>query len=582
MKFAQPNLVNFFSSFVSQILEFINPIYLYIILVTLVAICSSFAGISVGEDISGQVNSAVQFHEGKTNLPHFHLIPSNEDLATDIEKWGIRPPGASLLPIIGLKLGASLGQSIWIFLLTFALLGGIGWIRLSKSLFLSKESLIILTIFLGLNSGLAVHSFGTMNSVLHALLPWTMIWSLKISKNLLTKNTSPFSSLITCSLFYLVLGSFCILKLSGLIAAITVGFIPIISVFFSSMSCTEKTRCTTALISCSILTLLPYTLLENINEDLNGISSDEMYSNVDYNEQSLLWGKHFVESTRGAWLALSTLGGPGYALFPVEVSHGIRNFFLQFDHFANWLNQLKINPHTLLCGTIGFLFTAMILLVFWRNRDCFHNQRQISLLIFYILPFVGFSIVSYLHGFNYTLYSTHTIEYVPILMIPIFIIWQNGTKLKGLLNLICGLCIAIPITLDAEHFINRIKNFEKSKVERKIGFSSSRYSKAIEIAEGDSNNALDIIYFLPSGNKGDLELRTRMRTISTHFAGNNFPNTEPFLTSKMINIYCIFDTQLLEKEDFKNAFDLKFPKQRSKTTILDGEVSVVKVELLPN
>ena len=51
----------------------------------------------------------------------------------------------------------------------------------------------------------------------------------------------------------------------------------------------------------------------------------------------------------------------------------------------------------------------------------------------------------------------------------------------------------------------------------KEGFSSSRFSQAIDYIENDSNNELDIIYFLPAGDMGDLVLRSKMRTIATHF-----------------------------------------------------------------
>ena len=55
----------------------------------------------------------------------------------------------------------------------------------------------------------------------------------------------------------------------------------------------------------------------------------------------------------------------------------------------------------------------------------------------------------------------------------------------------------------------------------KEGFNS-RFSQAIDYIENDSNNELDIIYFLPVGDMGDLVLRSKMRTIATHFSGDNF------------------------------------------------------------
>ena len=52
---------------------------------------------------------------------------------------------------------------------------------------------------------------------------------------------------------------------------------------------------------------------------------------------------------------------------------------------------------------------------------------------------------------------------------------------------------------------------------------------------------LDIIYFLPAGDMGDLVLRSKMRTMANHFAGGNFPNHLPYGTSKELYVYLSYD-----------------------------------------
>ena len=48
-----------------------------------------------------------------------------------------------------------------------------------------------------------------------------------------------------------------------------------------------------------------------------------------------------------------------------------------------------------------------------------------------------------------------------------------------------------------------------SSTEKERGLSSSRFSQAIEYIENDSENDLDIIYFLPAGDMGDLSFKNQ-------------------------------------------------------------------------
>ena len=335
-------------------------------------------------------------------------------------------------------------------------------------------------------------------------------------------------------LFYFCLGSFVLLKLSALIVAFTIGSLPFLFVFFDrTKNIKEKTKLVSVLLLLSCFLIIPFKLLENLNETLSGTSSNEMYSVVNYNEQSLLWGNHFTESTQGPLLLLSTLGGSGYAMSPKQISHSARDFFLQFEDFRNWTDNLLLNPHVLICGCFGLACTLLLLFLAIQNRFIFGNRNRIIFGTFFILPFLGLSVVSYKHGFNYTLYSTHTIEYFLILIFPIFILWQNAIKFRNCVKFSFGLFVAIPISIHAENFVQNLHYPQRSFEEKKLDLKQNRFSHAIKIIEQDSNNRLDVLYFMPLGNSGDLTLRTKMRTMSTHFAGDNLGKKQAFQTSRV-------------------------------------------------
>jgi len=382
--------------------------------------------------------------------------------------------------------------------------------------------------------------------------------------------------------FYLSLGSFVLLKLSALIVAFTIGSLPFLFVLFNrSKSLKEKAKLSSVLFLLSWCLIIPFNLLEIINETLSGTSSNEMYSAINYNDQSLLWGNHFTESTQGPLLLLSTLGGSGYAMTPKQISHSVRDFFLQFDGFRNWTDNLLANPHVLICGFFGLVCTSLLLFLAIQNRFIFGNKNRIIFCTFCILPFLGLSIVSHKHGFNYTLYATHTIEYFLILIFPIFLLWQNAIRFKRSVKFLFGLCIAIPLSSLAESFVRNLHSEQTSKKDIELNLNENRFSHAIESIEQDSKNSLDVLFFLPSGNSEDLILRTNMRTMAIHFAGDNLGKKLAYQTSRELNVYCAYDSQLLENKFFIESLDNKFPQGRSKTTLFSNNVIVDKINLVP-
>ena len=315
-----------------------------------------------------------------------------------------------------------------------------------------------------------------MNCVIFAIVPWMILWAKRLHTMHLSQSWSYRFLCLGYLFFYLCLGTFVLLKLSALIVAFTIGSLPFLFVLcYGSKSLKEKAKLTSVLFLLSWFLIIPFKLLENINERLSGKSSNEMYSVVNYNEQSLLWGNHFTESTKGPLLLLSTLGGSGYAMSPKQISHSARDFFLQFEDFRNWTDNLMTNPHVLICGCFGIICTSLLLFLAIQNRFIFDNRNRIIFCTFCILPFIGLSIVSYKHGFNYTLYATHTIEYFLILIFPIFLLWQNAIKFRRSVKFLFGLCVTIPMSIHAENFIQNLhypqrSTNEKSRILSRIGF----------------------------------------------------------------------------------------------------------------
>ena len=80
---------------------------------------------------------------------------------------------------------------------------------------------------------------------------------------------------------------------------------------------------------------------------------------------------------------------------------------------------------------------------------------------------------------------------------------------------------------------------------------------------------------------GDLVLRTKMRTLATHFAGDNFPKQSHFKTSMELNIYLAYDEKLSEIPEFIEATNERFQNSFSEKTILKDGIFVKRIKLLP-
>ena len=282
--------------------------------------------------------------------------PLRKDLAIDHSNWSLRPPGAAVLPAIGMVLGLSLGQSIKIGLFLCSITGGLGWILLFERFNISKHLIFVLTIMLGLKCGTSINQFGTANIILFAVAPWFIILSLNISDRFGNAKLS-LGGYLGIALFLFTVGCFAWVKLSGLIVAGTIGA----SLFFmllKKQGSSQRNKFILLFTLCGLFFWSPFFLLEKINYNKTGITADQLYSANDSDIQAPLFGKFWGESTKGAWLTWSLLASPGYSLPAKGIAHAIRDFGIQFIEFNNWLSRNSVNAHVLLCGILGILFSS--------------------------------------------------------------------------------------------------------------------------------------------------------------------------------------------------------------------------------
>ena len=119
------------------------------------------------------------------------------------------------------------------------------------------------------------------------------------------------------------------------------------------------------------------------------------------------------------------------------------------------------------------------------------------------------------------------------------------------------------------------------KTEDKLNLKPGYYSQAIDYIEKDSNDPLDVVYFLAKGDMGDLILRTNKRSMSTHFATNNFPNITKLRTSQKLNVYCVYESSMKENHQFIKSFKEKFPQSISQNIVFSKKMTVLKIVLIP-
>ncbi|MDC0156727.1 hypothetical protein OAK38_03095 [Verrucomicrobia bacterium] len=523
-------------------------------------------GMSVGEDIGGQVKSSLQWHDGIVDHPNFVAQPKWSNLSEDQTSWGFRPPGASWLPLPGLSVGLSLGSSLGAGLFLCVLSGGFGWIKFCEKLKLSKSGLCFLAIIIGLSAGPESSFYSTANIILFALVPWFIVWAMSIGSLCDSQNDHPHWGKLTINTatFLFLLGCFAWIKLSGMIVAGTIAALPLVSFLLGKRKFSKNLRLVVLYLLVGSFFWIPFLTIERVNRDLSGLTANEFYGAYDSNLEAHLVGKHFGESTRGGWLAWSALGGPGYALPAKQISHGFRDLMIQFEQVKSWLDQNEINEHVIFGGLLSIGCTILLLFVFKSIWSLTLPQLRLAYACFLFLPFIGLGILSFKYGFNYLLYPAHTIEYHLIFTVPaLFILSLPNVFSRISSQLFLGICIALPITTQIEGLssipFHQI-HYTGSPTEQARGFEAREFSNAIRIIEQDSKNHSDILLFLPTGDMGDLVLRTKLRTLAIHFAGDSLAKYGTCRTSQPITVYCAYSASLRDNKSFQEALKDAFPQ----------------------
>lgn len=567
-----------------------HPKYVFGVAAACSLLAYSQVEMRVGEDIAGQVYSTLQWHEGETRAPNFESFPKWENLSESESNWSLRPPVAAWFASPGLWLGLSPGNALRLMLVAFALAGGLGWLLLAERLKVPEAFLPLLGLSLGLSVGSASSSFSTTNSALYGLVPWMVLWAMRIGGSWTRPTFSPsMKALSEVSLFFLLLGFFAWIKLSGMIAAVTVASYPFARLVLARTTTKAKGGKLATLAATGIFFCGPYFALEKINANLSEVSADDMYRSIDYNQQASLWGDHFTESTRGGLLLWSAAAGPGYALPAKRVAHGFRDFMEQFPSVRQWRANYGLNGHALFAGVIGMALSMALGLTLLRLKKTLATESFLLLCLFAVLPFLGLAALSHLHGFNYSLYHAHTSEYATLLALPALLAFAHPElRKKASTTLLAVVAVAIPLSTHAENLV-RVPLEEPSpppsSTERARGLGGHAFSAAISAVEEDSASPDDVLLFLPAGDMGDLLLRTRLRCLAIHFAGDNLTSRGPAHSSAPLNLYCVYSAELRGNATFLSTLHRAFPQARDFLELPlseSAETVALKIPLLPS
>jgi hypothetical protein len=542
----------------------ISPYYLYFALCVFFRLLTVGNDLRVGEDLGPQILSTTQWIEGKSAAPNFVVFPETSDLARDKQTWISRPPAAALIALPGMLFGLSLGNAIQCSLMILSIIGGTGWLLLSSYLGFGNWQRICLAALLATSFGITTISLGTASVITAALFPWAIIWAIKISMAILNPTTAlrDFGRL---SVFYLALGSIAWVKLSSLLTIAGIGTIPIVYIFLKNKSYFRSQKTFALLISMGFF-FVPYLLVNFSNQTLSNIKSSGIYSNQDFNSQSELWGDHFTESTQGPMLVLSLAAGPGYALPTKPILHGLRDLAQQSSSMRSFLYKSKVNLPMLIIGLFSLPLSALLFCTLTKFAPFMGTTSKSCYWSLGIIPFTGLAIMSYQFGFNYVLYPAYTTEFsIMFSMLAIKVIgFSTNRTLSFTSTAIFVVCLAFPLASNLEAscrvLFSDTRDQFASTYEKDNSLGNSIFSDAIDITLNDSDSAKDICLFLCAGNQGDFLLRTPMRNLSIHFAGDNLAIHEKFQTSSSLNVYCLVDPKLTNNQEFLQTMRHKFPE----------------------
>ena len=561
-------------------LKNLSPLKIFFVLVILFRISLINTPCAVGEDMAHQVLSSKQWVEGVAIAPNMLTSPFYQNLSANESDWIVRPPGGAWIPLPGLLLGLSLGNSLHISLLILNISFGTGWLKLARYLSTPMPSLKLLAFVLAIIASLNSLYLSTASVITSATFPWLLIWSLNLGEQWNLSNQK-FKIHFLTFCFFFTIGLHAFFKLSSLLTVAAIVIIPFLNYVTNSRKI-NIVFCCRAFVG-MILFFIPYFLVSELNEQLTGISSDELYSQQDYNAQHELWGEYFTESTRGGMLATSLIASTGYATPVQSLAHGFRDLLLQFENYSSTLHFYGINPRILGCCIMAIPFTLIIFTALWKIKNALSRKEAIVYCTLFIVPFLGFAFVSFHHGYNYLIYHDYTKEFAIIFFIFGLYYLIHGKEIvknNFIGSILMLFLVALPIITYGKDYASKLYNSFSheyaSEYERQQDFGPSKFSKSLQLISSDSNSSLDICLFLCAGDQADHSLRTPLRSLSLHFAKGNLIHFPTLNSSSPLNIYCLVDPVLASHTSFFQSVIDKFPLS-AKSSRLDA--LTLKVEL---
>ena len=562
-------------------LSSISPVKLFLFLAILFRLVLFHLPCSVGEDIAPQILSAKQWLASETDCPNLLVSPNPKDLNQNIPNWIMRPPGASWLPLPGLFLGFSLGHSIHLSLFTLAIMSGVGWLTLAKKFSIPEPGLLLLSLILALQSAYGSLYISSASVLTAGTFPWLLIWAIHTGKEWSINSSRKVFQLKSMMLFFCI-GFHALFKLSSLLTLAAISILPFAICLTTSLK--SKTKIFFRSCLSMLLFIVPYILLSEINENMTGLSSDELYSKQDYNAQHALWGRHFTESTRGGMLAISFFASPGYASPAQSLINQFRDFLQQSDIYSKILDHLKLNARIVGSCILGIPISILILIsvrILWEQTD---RNTLLVYTILFTVPFLGLGAVSYHHGFNYLIFHAYTKEFYNIfILFGLTLIFSLNKQIcstflnRILIGIFLGIPIISTISIFTKYTTNSLEKLSPSEFEKSQGFGGSEFSDALTLVSNDSTHPDDVCFFLCSGDQRDYSLRTPMRSMSLHWAKGNIAKFPKLGSSASINLYCLIDPLLSQDNLFINQLLDKLPNN-SEIVRLTPEIFKVAIK----
>ncbi|MEC8044658.1 MAG: hypothetical protein VX130_08710, partial [Verrucomicrobiota bacterium] len=263
---------------VKERLKNLSPLKIFFFLHIIFRISLINIPCSVGEDMTQQMLSSKQWLDGISIAPNVLSSPDSTNISANKSDWIVRPPGGAWIPLPWLLLGFSLGNSIHISLFVLSIAFGTGWLKLASTLSLPIPWLQVLAFLLAVAACLGSLSLSTASVFTTATFPWLLTLSLYFSDQWNLPKQKLKIHLLSL-LFFLAIGVHAFFKLSSLLTVSSIALIP----FLIQVVKCKKIKLSTCYMAIAglILFLLPYFLLSSLNEQLTGISSDELYSQQD-------------------------------------------------------------------------------------------------------------------------------------------------------------------------------------------------------------------------------------------------------------------------------------------------------------